>query len=207
MKILITAGATWIKVDDVRIITNRFTGNTGLYLAKELKKRGHSVTLLVNTHALGDLGGFKVISYRYFDEFKSGVSRLLKEKKFDAIIHTAAVSDYKLKGVKRGKIPSGKKSLVLKLIPTMKIVKIIRTLAKNSILVQFKLEAKRKGMLEAAYKSLKNNNSDYVVANALEDLSGGYKAFLINKKKNVIKVSSKKSLAAELSTIFKAFKA
>ena len=35
MKVLITAGATWVKIDDVRIITNRFTVNTGLYLAKE----------------------------------------------------------------------------------------------------------------------------------------------------------------------------
>ena len=35
MKVLITGGATWIKIDVVRIITNIFTGKTALFLAKE----------------------------------------------------------------------------------------------------------------------------------------------------------------------------
>ncbi len=39
MKVLVTAGSTWTKIDDVRIITNRFTGKTGLGLAQGLKKK------------------------------------------------------------------------------------------------------------------------------------------------------------------------
>ena len=38
MKVLITAGPTWIKVDDVRVITTIFSGNTGIFLAKNFKK-------------------------------------------------------------------------------------------------------------------------------------------------------------------------
>ena len=128
MKILITAGATWVKVDEVRILTNKFTGKTGFYLAKELKKKRHKVTVLINPHCV-DLNkekGINFVSYHYFDEFKTKINSLLANNHFDAIIHMAAVSDYQVKNSKRGKIPSGKKRLTLKLVPTEKIIKVIR---------------------------------------------------------------------------------
>jgi len=198
MKILITAGATWIKIDDVRILTNKFTGKTGLYLAQQLKKKGHSVTLLVNDHCLGKITGLKVISYRYFDELKILLNRLLKKNRYDAIIHMAAVSDYKVKNIKKGKIPSCQKKLTLQLVPTEKLVKTIRKLCRQALLIQFKLEVQRKGLIEDAYQSLKENNSDFVVANALKDLVFGYKGFIVSREKHVIPVSSKVSLANNL---------
>ncbi len=201
MKILITAGATWVKVDQVRIITNRFTGKTGLYLAKELKAKGHSVTLLINPHCTGRVKGLNCFYYHYFDQFKRRVSSLLKKKHYDAIIHMAAVSDYKLSRPRTGKISSGKKELTLKLIPAEKIVKTIRKLAKKSILIQFKLEASRKGLRNKAYRSLKSNKSDFVVANALPDLGLRYKAFLIDSKGKARALQSKKALADSLNRI------
>jgi len=195
MKILITAGSTWIKVDEVRVLTNKFTGKTGLYLAQELKKKGYTATLLINPHCIGEVKGVKAVYYRYFDEFKTAVRKLLKNNHFDMIVHAAAVSDYKVKSAFEGKIPSGKKELNLKLAPAEKIIKQIRKLAKRSILVQFKLEVKRKGLCEKALKSLKENKSNYVVANALEDLKRKYKAFIIDKDKNIIVINSKKNLA------------
>jgi len=199
MKILVTAGATWVKIDDVRIFTNRFTGRTGLYLAKGLKRRGHSVTLLINPHCVGRIRGIKTHYYHYFDDFKRQVTKLLKSNSFDAIIHTAAVSDYKLKKIHKGKIASSKKSLTLRLVPTEKIIKKIRSSAKKSLLIQFKLEAKRKGLIAKAYESLKSNKSDFVVANALLDLHGGYKGFLIDKKGEITFVNSKNSLLNALN--------
>ena len=201
MKILITAGASWIKVDDVRVFTNRFTGKTGLYLAKELKEKGHSITLLINPHCLGKVDGFKVIYYKYFDEFKKTIIKLLKKKKYDLIIHSAALSDYRLGKAYSGKISSKKKSIRLELIPTEKLIKKIRALAKESLLVQFKLEPKRRGIINKAYKSLRENKSDFVVANALSDLEKGYKAFLIDKNKKVTNIKSKKDLSTALDKI------
>ena len=201
MKILITAGATWVRLDAVRILTNHFSGATGLYLAKDLKKKGHSVTLLVNPHCLEPIKGLKYFHYHYFAEFKDKVIKLLKNRKYDVIIHTAAVSDYKLKTVYKGKISSGRKSLSLKLIPTEKIINKIRRLAKKAILVQFKLEAKNKGIINKAYQSLKANKSDFVVANSLEDISKSYKAWLIDNKKKAFKIGSKKALADALNRI------
>jgi len=199
VKILVTAGPTWIKIDEVRILTSIFTGKTGLYLAREFAKKGHSVTLFINPHCLGQkIKGIHVINFKYFEDFKRKVTKELKDKRYDVIIHSAAVSDYKLKKVFSAKIPSGKKSLALELIPTQKLVKTIRRLVKGSVLIQFKLEIKRKGLLEKAYRSLKENKSDFVVANALEDLRHTYKAFLIDKHKKAISLESKKELFLSL---------
>lgn len=205
MKVLITAGSTWSKVDDVRILTNRFTGKTGLGLAQGLKRKGHSVTLLINFHCLGGaiplgvgkIKGLKVISYQYFEEFKREVSKTIKKQRYDAIIHSAAVSDYKLKRQFGGKISSGK-SISLKLVPTEKIIKRMRRLASKALLIQFKLEPKQKGIINKAYKSLRENRSDFVVANALEDLETGYKGFLIDKNKKVISLGSRNALLAAI---------
>ena len=205
MKILITAGATWVKVDEVRILTNKFTGKTGLYLAKELKKKKHKITVLINPHCVdfSKEKGIRFEKYHYFDEFKAKVDGLLRKNHFDAIIHMAAVSDYKIKNASKGKISSGKKSLTLKLTPTEKIIKSIRKKAPDSLLIQFKLEAKRKGIVNDAYKSLKSNGSDLVVANALEDLKRGYKGTIISRQKRLISVHSARDLTLKLDSLIR----
>ncbi|MCF7894413.1 MAG: hypothetical protein K9L84_05055 [Candidatus Omnitrophica bacterium] len=199
MQLLITAGPTWTKVDKVRVLTNRFTGRTGLYLANKLSEKGHKITLVINPHSVGKVTGINSFYFYYFAEFKKKITELLKSNNFDAIIHMAAVSDYLPRIEKKGKIPSGEKNLNISLTPAPKIIKIIRKLAKDSILIQFKLEAKKRGIIDKAYRSLEENGSDYVVANALEDLKNGYKAILIDKQKNKIKISSKENLAEKLN--------
>ena len=69
--------------------------------------------------------------------------------------------------------------------------------------MQFKLETKRKGIAEKAYGSLKSNGSDFVIANALEDLKPGYKAFLVDKNKKIINIGSKVSLVNVLNRVIK----
>ncbi len=200
-KVLITAGSTWVKIDQVRILTNRFSGKTGLYLAKGLKKKGHQVTFLANPHCLGKIGNIKTYTYYYFEEFKSRVEKLLEQKTYDAIVHMTAVSDYKIKNAYTGKIPSGKQNMTLELKPAEKIIKKIRVLAEKSLLIQFKLESKRKGIVDKAYKSLIKNKSDFVVANALEDLKTGYKAQLIDKDKNIMPIGSKAHLLKVVNSL------
>ena len=201
MRILVTAGATWVKIDQVRILTNIFTGRMGMYLAKSLKDKGHSVTLLINPHCLGELKGIKAVYYRYFDEFESALNKILEKNRFDGIIHTAAVSDYRLKRPFKGKVSSGRDFLRLELIPTKKIIKRIRKLAKKTTLIQFKLETDKIGLIKKAYNSLKDNNSDFVVANALEDLKKKYRCFIINKIGKVFEVRSKGGLADHIDKI------
>jgi len=202
-KILITAGPTWIKIDDVRVITTIFRGNTGIFLAKNFKKKDSQVTLLVNSPYLHktELKGIKIIPFKYFEDFKEKITRELKHNCYDTIIHSAAVSDYKLGKAFKGKIASGKKSLILKLTPAEKIIKTIRRFQKNATLIQFKLEIKRKGLIRKAFKSLKENKSDFVIANAFEDLKFGYKSFMIDKNGNTLVINSKNALFEKLENI------
>lgn len=199
MKILITAGPTWVRIDEVRILTNIFSGRTGLFLAQGFRRYKHDVTLLINPHAVGRLpANLRVLTFRYFDELERALRRLLKSEQFDMIIHAAAVSDYQLKRPLKGKTPSGKRELVLRFRPTKKLISLIRRYAPNAILVQFKLESKRSTLIEASFKSLKRNRSDFVVANAYEDLKQGYRACIIDRTKRIVEVASKHSLFARL---------
>ncbi len=204
MRVLITGGSSWIKIDDVRILTNIFTGRTSLFLARYFLKKKSKVTLIINDHCVKELPkGLKVISFRYFNELKKALIRELKANSYDLIIHAAAVSDYELRKVFPGKISSGKRKMILKFIPTPKLTKTVRHLAKNSVLVQFKLEISRLGLLEKAHNSLARSGFDFVVANAWKDLESGYQAFILDRNGNVKEVNSRNSLALNLFNLAK----
>lgn len=107
MRILITAGNTQTPIDDVRVITNVFTGQTGSQIALAAHERGHAVCLLTSHPELvadhvskmaGESSTWDIHSYRTFDDLQRLMQRLVTGEKFDAIIHCAAVSDYQLAG-------------------------------------------------------------------------------------------------------------
>ncbi|MDB5391690.1 MAG: phosphopantothenate--cysteine ligase [Planctomycetaceae bacterium] len=107
MRILITAGNTQTPLDDVRVITNVFSGRTGSLIATAAHARGHSVCLLTSNpellanHSANPAhpgGNWDVQSYRTFDDLLGLMERLITSQKFDAIIHSAAVSDFQLAG-------------------------------------------------------------------------------------------------------------
>ncbi|MDD5081570.1 MAG: phosphopantothenoylcysteine decarboxylase [Candidatus Omnitrophica bacterium] len=200
-KVLITAGSTWMKIDDVRVITNIFTGNTGVFIAKEMAKRGIAVTLLLNPARVLKTpvsNNLKVMPFFYYHELKDLLMDVLKNEKFDLIIHTAAVSDYRVKGKCTGKIASGVKDMTLELLPVGKLIKTIRKECGDALLVQFKLETDDKTICDTAHDSLLKNKSDYVVANVLNDVLSDYKANIIDKYKKIVSINSKKELVVKL---------
>lgn len=205
MKILITAGSTWIKIDEVRILTTIFTGSTGLFLAQALAKKNHQITLVINPFRLGSkikvAKNIKIIPFYYFEELNEQLSKLLAKDSYDVIIHNAAVSDYRLLKPFKGKIPSRKDKLNLTLVPTQKLIKMIRQKAKKAKIIQFKLETNKDSVIKKAIASLKENNSDFVVANLLSDVKSHYKAWLISKSGQIIKLSSKEELVNILSKV------
>src|SRR5580698_10572903 len=98
MRVLITCGATWTPIDDVRVISNISSGEMGHLIAQSFRQKGAHVTIIEGpvTHTLEDKK-IKFIKYRFFDE----LARILKQelvKKYDIIVHAAAVSDFKVKG-------------------------------------------------------------------------------------------------------------
>jgi len=107
MNILVTAGNTQTPIDQVRCITNIFTGRTGGKIAAVAHARGHRVCLLTShPEVLGELlqgnppagDRWQVRSYRTFEDLQGLMTEEVPRGRYDAIIHCAAVSDYELAG-------------------------------------------------------------------------------------------------------------
>ena len=207
-KILVTAGPTWVSIDKVRVITNIFSGRLGLLIAKEAAKKGAKVTLLIGP---GPFSFFKsknknlrVLHFKYFDELYSLMKREISSKKYDIVIHSAAVSDYAPVTTYKGKIKSGKENLIIKLKPTIKIVDQIKKWDKKVFLIKFKLEVnvKEKELIERAYESMLASNADLIVANDLKHMKGErQKAFIVDKERKIILCQNKKEIAKKLLNI------
>lgn len=180
MRILITGGHTEIPIDKVRSITNIFKGKTACDLAKRLSF-DNDVVLLGNKSM--DDGLFQeFVEYRTYDELYSQMEDVIKNDSFDVIIHSAAVSDYKVESVlypsgpdlieidNSGKVSSDHDELYLKLVKTEKIVDKIREWGFKGILVKFKLQVgiSDEELISIAEKSRVASNADIIVANCLE---------------------------------------
>lgn len=198
-KVLITAGPTWVKIDDVRVISNIATGETGILLAKKLRESGACVTLILGQSNICCLPvRIKVIHFKFFEELKDAVKRQLRKNKYDIIIHSAAVSDFRPGQVNKGKIDSGCLK-VLKLTPLPKIIGSIKALAPKAFLIMFKLEPRLKGqaLIKKAIVSLQQAGANLVVACTLNP----YRAFIIDRAGNKTLVRSKADLARKLSNV------
>jgi phosphopantothenate---cysteine ligase (CTP) len=185
MKTLITAGATLVPIDQVRAITNIFKGKTGTDIARHFAQMGDSVTLITSSPQLVIPGAFlRVISYKTYDDLAEAMEQEVLNGGYDAIIHSAAVSDYAVTGVLaqdkgRGlirldssqKVSSSYDSLYLELTPTKKLIDMIRReWGFKGKLVKFKLEVGRthNEIISIALKSVRDSKADLIVANCLE---------------------------------------
>jgi len=202
-RILITAGATWVPVDKVRVISNIATGETGILLGQEARKQGAKITLILgpadNSCCLDK--SIDIIRFRFFDELKSAIVRQLKNKKFDTIIHSAAVSDFKLVSSFKGKIGSGLKSLNLRLVPTEKLVRLFKKIQPQVKLVIFKLElgVSKSVLLNRALVAKKKYKADAVVANTF--IGSSYRAFIIDNKGKIIPAGNKALMVKKLLNV------
>ena len=183
-RVLITAGPTWIPIDKIRVISNIATGKTGILLAKKLKRLGAKVTLLLGPSQNEDLNrNINLIHFKFFDELKDLIKKELKSKKYDVFIHSAAVSDYQLLKIYPDKLNSDIKNLRLNLLPTEKLIDIIKKIAPSIFLVGFKLEIDTsfKQLIARTKSLIKRAKLDLAVAN--EVYNNHYRAFIVNDKK------------------------
>ena len=197
LKVLITCGATWTPIDDVRVISNISSGEMGHLIARAFQSHKASVSVIEGpvTHTLIDKK-IKIIKYRFFDELACILKKELL-KKYDIIIHAAAVSDFKVTGPLKTKISSDK-ALTLKLAATPKLIKDIKRLSPKSFLVGFKLESKLnpKDIFKTVKPLFTSAGCDLVVANTLKN---GYQGFIVNAGGDILsKAVNKKALAQNL---------
>ena len=211
-KILITAGSTWIPIDKVRVITNIFKGRLGIIIAKEAIKRKAKVTLLLGPGLISFSqkisSHIKVVRFKFFKELFKLMKKEISSKKYDVVIHSAAVGDFEPIKFRHGKISSREENLILKLKPTLKIVDKIKKWDSSVFLVKLKVEAnlKKKELIKRAYKSMLISNADLMVANDLKNITDEkHKAFIIDSKKNIIQANTKEEIAKKLLNIVTKF--
>lgn len=184
-RVLVTAGSTRVMLDQVRCISNIFGGRTGEMIARAFGDSCCDVTLLTSAKESYVRDRVK---YRTYDELHENMEKLITTGNYDVVIHSAAVSDYKVEGTyvqqdysngtpglykinSSTKISSSENELYLKLIPTEKIVDKIRDDWKfEGTLVKFKLQVgmSDQELVDIAYKSMLHSKADLMVANCLE---------------------------------------
>lgn len=96
MNILVTAGGTSEKIDNVRSITNHSTGRLGKAVSEEFLMHGHHVTYLTTPYAVKPEMSENLIieEIETTEELQHKMEQLLSSQVFDGIIHSMAVSDF-----------------------------------------------------------------------------------------------------------------
>ena len=196
VKVLITAGGTSEKIDDVRRITNFATGRLGMKIVEAFAASGHEchITYICSESAVRPEPD-SALDIRVADDVNSvmkAVEKACAENDFDVIVHSMAISDYRVKAVRdslfsahdirENKIPSDKEELIIVLEKAPKIIALLRGLAPNAVIVGFKLLscASKEDLLRAGHVLLMKNDCDYVLANDMMAVKDdGHEGFLI----------------------------
>jgi len=205
-KIIITAGGTVEKIDEVRSITNRSSGKMGVAIAEECYLRGGDVLLLRAKNSVAPRYLIKEKIFNTVDELMDLIKGNITDT--DIFFQTAAVSDYKVDRSFNGKI-SSKKSLDLKLVSQVKIVDQIKKMSPKTFLIAFKAEynLQEKELIKKAQGKMKESKADVVIANDISRSDRGFESdnnevYIIskNKKVNKIALTSKREIAKQIVT-------
>ncbi|TLZ44544.1 MAG: bifunctional phosphopantothenoylcysteine decarboxylase/phosphopantothenate--cysteine ligase CoaBC [Methanobacteriota archaeon] len=195
LRVLVIAGATVEPIDEVRVVTNRSSGGTGIELARAAFEHGADVELWLGRH---EAPVPTWIPLRPF-ETTADLEAMAEKVDADICLVPAAVSDFTPAKPQKGKIPTRDGGLTLELQPTPKVLKLFRKGARKA-LIGFKAEA---GVSEAELKAramslLKEADLDLVVANDVSKVKGGTTAITIfDQKGRAEAFEGSKALAAE----------
>ena len=201
-RILVTCGPTWVPIDAVRVVSNISSGALGQRIAFDCARSGAKVTLLEGPVTVPLLSrSIRILKFCFFDELQKLLKQELR-KNLDAVIHAAAVADYKLNRPVRHKISSKKKTLKLEFVATPKLIHTIKRLASKTFLVGFKLEPviSRKSAHRKTQELFRQADCDIVVANELT--ARGYKGFILDKHNTIaIGASDRRQMSKALVRI------
>lgn len=196
-KIIVSAGPTVEPIDYVRFITNKSSGKMGYNIAIEAFKRGADVKLVSGPVNPMDTFGIDKINIRTNKDLKDAI-----EKDFDycdALIMSAAPTDYKVREVSDKKIKKNGDNLNLELIENIDILKYFGNKKDKQILIGFAAETD--DLIKNAKIKLESKKADYIIANDLKKKGAGFDvdtniASILSKDKvEKLDIMTKKELA------------
>ncbi len=197
---LITTGSTREYIDPVRYISNKSSGKKGYEIALALSKIGIKTSLIVANSDLKPSKELKIIKVETANQMFEAVKNLLP---VDIAICAAAVGDFKVKKIKKGKI----KKDDLNYLELEKNIDILNYLGKNNKLrpkFVIGFSAETEDLIKNSLNKLKNKHCDLIIANDVSRKDFGFdvdynKVSIIDKNGKVESISkSKKSFIASV---------
>ena len=167
-RVLIIGGSSAESMDDMRIVTNKGTGETAVELTRAAYHEGADVELWMGRCTVA-LPSF--ISTRRFESLED-LEKMIPDIDHDLVVVPAALSDFTF-DKKRGKLPSEAKVTKLQLKSVPKMLPLI--VKKCDKVVGFKAESgvDKLDLVKEARESLNRNFLSAVVANDLKDVQAG----------------------------------
>lgn len=221
MKIIITAGGTSERIDDVRTITNSSTGRLGLAIGNTFaEKYADRIEKIYYLHGLRasypQSDKVKPVAIEGVADLQKTLQELLASEKIDAVIHAMAVSDYvvnevttldKIRGTEDldnradlsgNKISSDIDDLVIHMKKSPKVISSIKKWAPDTKLVGFKLlsSVPHQELIDVGYHLLQKNDCDFVMANDLSEIGKDrHRGYLIHKDKSYDTMETNEEIA------------
>ena len=227
INVVITAGGTSEKIDNVRKITNSSSGKLGSIISdkvSELVNDEYKIFYVCSKKAFKPehRENVEIIEIEDTNDLVNVTTNLLSNYKIDYFIHSMAVSDYTVEYVtseekytkyiesgdynslfidRGSKISSYEDNLLVKLVKTPKVIEMIKNISPSTYLVGFKLldNVSEEELVNVAYNLKVKNKCDLVLANDLDSIRrGNHVGYLIKDKDNYLVVESKENIAINL---------
>ena len=154
----------------MRYIGNRSSGRMGYEIAEAARLQGAEVILISAKSELPAPDNVKFIKVETAEEMRSAV--LNEFETVDAVIMSAAVSDYRVRNVAAQKIKKSAETLTLELVKNPDILKELGQIKKSQVLIGFAAETEN--LFEYAQKKLEEKNLEMIVANNVAEEGAGF---------------------------------
>jgi len=170
VRVLVTAGPTREPLDPVRFLGNASSGKSGYGVAQEAARRGAHVVLVSGPTSLPDPFGVRTVRVSTALEMAAAVEA--EYGAADAVIATAAVSDFRPKDPVDHKTPKDAASLTVELVPNPDILKELGARKGGRLLVGYAAETG--DPIDSARAKLEGKGLDLVVANDVASSGLGF---------------------------------
>lgn len=169
--VVITAGPTREKIDDVRFISNYSSGKMGFALATAAVKRGAGVTLITGPVHLPAPDGVDQLDVESTEEMDLAVKKHYRS--CDIFIGAAAVADYRPANYVTGKIKKNSKTMEIGLVRNPDVLAgFSKQKTPHQLAVGFCLETE--GNFQNAKEKLTQKKLDLVAYNTFDGKTSGF---------------------------------
>ena len=197
--VVITAGPTREFLDAIRFLSNASTGRMGIELARGARERGAQVTLVLGPTSLRPPQGVAVVRVGSTQDLLRATKQAGEGA--DAIVFSAAPSDFRPRRRRRGKPARIDGAMQLDLVPTSDVAAALGRRKGHRIHVGFALEVA--GGASRARAKLARKNFDAIVLNGPQNFgAGGGPATWIDADgtATTLSTASKRALARSILT-------